>query len=244
MRCHHEKASSSERLAQHHRARKDYDLVLLDRLAVPCAQGVRRKCIPCYHENKVALGAADKTFSQERVKMVNSDFVAIARVATPLGCFGAAVSPAGVGRLVFPDEPFDLCHEWVRRWAPRATVIDKHETLNLLQHELTLYFEGKLQRFTVPLDLRGTPFQLKVWQTLLTVPYGTTVSYSEIARRVGNPRAVRAVGGANNKNPVPIVVPCHRVIGSNGGLVGYGGGLELKQRLLDLERTLSSAGRY
>ncbi|AYO31647.1 MAG: methylated-DNA-[protein]-cysteine S-methyltransferase [Thermoanaerobacteraceae bacterium] len=101
--------------------------------------------------------------------------------------------------------------------------------------ELLLYFDGKLKQFTVPLDMRGTDFQKKVWQQLLKIPYGKTASYGDIARAIGKPGASRAVGGANNKNPLPIVVPCHRVVGSDGSLVGYGGGLEIKKFLLRLE---------
>jgi len=102
--------------------------------------------------------------------------------------------------------------------------------------QLSAYFSGKLKTFTLGLHLEGTPFQLKVWQALREIPYGQTVSYGEIARSVGNPRASRAVGGANHRNPLPIVIPCHRVIGANGRLVGFGGGLDVKEALLDLER--------
>ena len=101
--------------------------------------------------------------------------------------------------------------------------------------ELESYFNQGLQRFSVPLDIRGTPFQKKVWQALLDIPYGQTRSYGEIAHAIGYPKASRAVGLANGTNPISIIVPCHRVIGSNGKLVGYGGGLNRKQTLLDLE---------
>lgn len=101
--------------------------------------------------------------------------------------------------------------------------------------QLQAYFAGSLRKFTLPLDLQGTPFQLRVWRELETVPYGQFRTYASIAAAIGSPRAVRAVGAANGANPVPIVIPCHRVIGSSGKLVGYGGGLPLKKRLLDLE---------
>ncbi len=101
--------------------------------------------------------------------------------------------------------------------------------------QLRAYFAGDLRRFELPLDLRGTPFQLRVWEALLDIPYGETRSYLQIAQAIGSPLAVRAVGAANGTNPIPIVVPCHRVIGSSGKLVGYGGGLPLKKRLLELE---------
>ena len=101
--------------------------------------------------------------------------------------------------------------------------------------QLRLYFAGELQIFDLPLELVGTEFQKKVWAALVTIPYGETRSYSEIAAQIGAPRAVRAVGAANGRNPIPIVVPCHRVIGASGSLVGFGGGLEWKRLLLDLE---------
>jgi len=101
--------------------------------------------------------------------------------------------------------------------------------------QLREYFAGGLTRFTVPIRPKGTEFQQRVWQELLGIPYGTTRSYGEVAQAIGSPRAVRAVGAANGSNPIPIIVPCHRVIGSNGKLTGFGGGLPLKRRLLDLE---------
>ena len=102
--------------------------------------------------------------------------------------------------------------------------------------ELEEYFAGERRVFTVRLDLRGTPFELAVWRALLQVPFGQTVSYGELGRSVGKPGAARAVGGANHRNPVSIIVPCHRVIGADGGLTGYGGGLWRKEWLLEHER--------
>jgi methylated-DNA-[protein]-cysteine S-methyltransferase len=102
--------------------------------------------------------------------------------------------------------------------------------------QLRAYFAGKLETFDLSLDLQGTAFQLKVWKKLCDIPYGETISYGELARRVGNPKASRAVGLANGQNPIPIIIPCHRVIGSNGKLTGYGGGLPIKQKLLALEQ--------
>jgi methylated-DNA-[protein]-cysteine S-methyltransferase len=101
--------------------------------------------------------------------------------------------------------------------------------------QLDAYFSKRLRRFDLPLAPHGTPFQLEVWQALQRIPYGDTWSYADLARRIGRPDAVRAVGAANGRNPIPIVIPCHRVIGSNGQLVGFGGGLPLKRWLLDLE---------
>jgi len=101
--------------------------------------------------------------------------------------------------------------------------------------QLALYFDGTLREFTVPLAPAGTPFQLSVWKALCSIPYGATASYADIARAIGKAKAVRAVGGANNKNPLPIFIPCHRVIGADGSLTGYAGGLDIKQKLLDIE---------
>jgi methylated-DNA-[protein]-cysteine S-methyltransferase len=115
------------------------------------------------------------------------------------------------------------------RWEP--SLLD----LKPVVDQLEAYFCGNLTRFALALDLVGTEFQLKVWRALCGIPYGETRAYGQIARALGQPGAARAVGLANNHNPVPIIVPCHRVIGSNGSLTGYGGGLPRKRKLLDLE---------
>jgi len=101
--------------------------------------------------------------------------------------------------------------------------------------QLQAYFSGELKEFNVPLAMEGTEFQLRVWNALRAIPYGETISYAQLAERIGNPKAVRAVGLANGSNPIPIIVPCHRVIGSDGSLTGFGGGLSTKKRLLELE---------
>ena len=102
--------------------------------------------------------------------------------------------------------------------------------------QLKAYFAGELENFDLSLSPQGTPFQQKVWSELQKIPYGKTISYGELARRIGNPKASRAVGLANGSNPISIVIPCHRVIGANGKLTGYGGGLPIKEKLLALER--------
>lgn len=101
--------------------------------------------------------------------------------------------------------------------------------------QLKAYFGGKLKKFDLPLAMEGTEFQLRVWSELRAIPYGETISYAQLAQKIGNPKAVRAVGLANGSNPIPIIVPCHRVIGSDGSLTGFGGGLSTKRKLLDLE---------
>lgn len=107
--------------------------------------------------------------------------------------------------------------------------------LRQCEEELAAYFAGDLRAFTVPLRPAGTPFQLQVWEALRQIPHGETRTYAQIAQAIGNPKACRAVGMANNKNPISILIPCHRVIGAKGALVGYGGGLEVKKFLLSLE---------
>ena len=102
--------------------------------------------------------------------------------------------------------------------------------------QLKEYFEGNRVKFDLPLDARGTEFQKKVWNELLNIPYGETKSYRDIAVAIGNEKACRAIGMANNKNPIPIIIPCHRVSGSNGKLVGYAGGLNVKEKLLNIEK--------
>ncbi len=116
---------------------------------------------------------------------------------------------------------------------PRAP---RHPMIVATKRELAEYFAGKRRTFDVPLAPRGTPFQLRAWRELGKIPYGKTISYVEQARRVGDPKRARAVGGANGRNPIAIVVPCHRVIAKDGGLGGFGGGLANKRLLLDLEQ--------
>lgn len=117
---------------------------------------------------------------------------------------------------------------------------DSSRILDQACEELDQYFRGERREFTIPLSLTGTPFQKMVWHALRKIPFGAIPSYSDIADEIGRPSAVRAVGMANNKNPIPIFIPCHRVIGRDGSLTGYAGGLEIKRKLLDLELSSSS----
>lgn len=114
--------------------------------------------------------------------------------------------------------------------------IDDHPVLLETERQLREYFAGQRREFALPLDFQGTEFQRRVWSALLTIPYGQTRSYAQIAQQIGCPAAVRAVGAANGKNPLSIIAPCHRVLGSNGKLTGFAGGLETKAKLLSLER--------
>jgi len=145
-----------------------------------------------------------------------------------------------VGRLLLAGDDGGL---WLLSFAGegrRVPLSDRWEAsdgpFQEAKRQLAAYFNGDLRRFSVPLHLVGTEFQRAVWNMLPAIPYGSTWSYAELARRIGRPAAVRAVGGANHANPVAIIVPCHRVIGSDGALTGYGGGLSTKEKLLAMER--------
>ena len=150
-------------------------------------------------------------------------------------------SPVGALKLVAHDHALVAVmwdnedHKRVRL----AELIEDHQHPMLLRvkKQLEQYFAGQRQQFDLPLDFKGTDFQQQVWQTLLTIPYGETRSYKEIAVQIGNEKAVRAVGAANGRNPISIIAPCHRVIGSSGALVGFAGGLDKKQILLSLEQS-------
>jgi methylated-DNA-[protein]-cysteine S-methyltransferase len=120
--------------------------------------------------------------------------------------------------------------------AVNPTWIEAERWFRPAREQLDAYFNGSLTRFDVPIAPRGTAFQEAVWKVLMTIPYGETSTYADVAKRIGRPDAVRAVGAANGRNPISIIVPCHRVVGSGGSLVGYAGGLDRKRRLLDLER--------
>lgn len=164
--------------------------------------------------------------------------VTVGTVGTPIGPFSVVLTPRGLCRLGSPTEPPDQRAAWLKRRLPGARSAPDPRGLALVGEQLTAYFEGALREFTLPLDLLGTPFQTRVWRALGGIPYGQTRTYAEVAAQIGAPSAVRAVGAANGVNPIMIVVPCHRVIGSRGALTGYGGGLDMKTRLLQLEGAL------
>src|ERR1700742_1259648 len=144
---------------------------------------------------------------------------------SPIGSLGIVASERGIVRIQFAHE----------QDASKVRA-DADEITRSCIRELEDYFAGRRRDFTVPLDLRGTPFQLACWNALLRIPYGEIRTYAEQAVIVGSPKGFRAVGAANGSNPIPIIVPCHRVLATGGKLGGYGGGLELKERLLRLER--------
>jgi methylated-DNA-[protein]-cysteine S-methyltransferase len=161
--------------------------------------------------------------------MSNKTFYTI--VDSPLGPILLAGNNEGLRELNFQEgkRPTPIGADWEKNAVPFA------ETIAQLQ----AYFAGELQEFDLPLAPTGTPFQITVWRELQAIPYGETISYGELARRIGKPKAARAVGLANGANPLPLVVPCHRVVGSDGRLTGYGGGLPIKEALLAHERSHS-----
>ena len=153
---------------------------------------------------------------------------------SPVGVLKLVASDAGLAAILWEnDDP--------RRVRLNRVIEDEnHPILLETERQLGEYFAGRRRSFSLPLDFKGTPFQRRVWSALLTIPYGETRSYGEIARQIGNPAAVRAVGAANGRNPVSIIAPCHRVIGATGKLTGFAGGLETKARLLALETGAST----
>lgn len=162
-------------------------------------------------------------------------------VQTPMGTCVVMATEKGVCWTGTPGTTQDWGLSWIKRRMDVENVVEGEEVAPL-QHamdELRRYFAGERLQFSCPLDLHGTPFQVSVWEELYHIPYGETRSYANIARAIGRPAAVRAVGAANGANPVAIIVPCHRVIGSNGSLTGYGGGLPTKEWLLKLESGIS-----
>jgi methylated-DNA-[protein]-cysteine S-methyltransferase len=156
------------------------------------------------------------------------EMIYYAQIDSPVGPLRLVTNAKGLHRIDFLSSP--RCGDRDPEWQ------EKPAELREAAKQLNAYFSGKLQDFEMPLAPQGTAFQLSVWDALLAIPYGETISYGELARRLGNPNASRAVGLANGSNPIPIIIPCHRVIGSNGKLTGYGGGLPIKEKLLALER--------
>src|SRR5579863_1397169 len=158
---------------------------------------------------------------------------------TPMGTCVAMATERGVCWTGTPGTLVDWGLGQIKRHMTVENVIQGEEVAPLQQamDELRRYFAGEHLQFSCPLDLHGTPFQIAVWEELFRIPYGETRSYADIARAIGRPAAVRAVGAANGANPIAIIVPCHRVIGSNGSLTGYGGGLPTKEWLLALEKS-------
>ncbi|MCD9045849.1 methylated-DNA--[protein]-cysteine S-methyltransferase [Luteimonas sp. MHLX1A] len=155
-------------------------------------------------------------------------------VDSPVGPLLVAASDAGLHAIAFPENrhPVRIGDDWTR---------GGHPLIDEARRQLAAYFAGERRDFDLPLAPRGTEFQRAVWQALAAIPYGSTESYAQLAMRLGRRGAARAVGAANGRNPLPIVLPCHRVIGASGGLTGFGGGLPTKRYLLALEGALPQA---
>ncbi len=154
--------------------------------------------------------------------------ITTAHIDSPVGPLLLACDDAGLALVEFaaPRHPARRDADWRH---------GSHPLIERARVQLDEYFAGTRQAFDLPLAPRGTPFQVQVWKSLASIPYGQTLTYSQLAQRVGRPKAMRAVGAANGRNPLPIVLPCHRVIGADGSLTGFGGGLPTKQFLLALE---------
>ena len=148
---------------------------------------------------------------------------------TPVGRLTLIASENGLAAILWENDKPNRVH------AKAVAENNHHPILLETERQLQEYFEGNRETFSVPLDLIGTDFQKQVWHALATIPYGETRNYTQVAEQIGNPKAVRAVGAANGRNPISIILPCHRVIGASGALTGFAGGLETKARLLSLE---------
>ncbi len=174
----------------------------------------------------------------QRVKLAGMETVYYSVMTSPVGplticCSEKGLLKVNIGKLA-PQADSNGSRRARFRW------VESQQKTRGAEQQLAEYFAGRRRKFTVPLDLRGTPFQRSVWAELQRIPYGETRSYADIARQIRRPRAFRAVGMANHWNPVAIVVPCHRVLATGGGLGGYGGGLRMKEFLLALERGAST----
>nr|WP_248878377.1 methylated-DNA--[protein]-cysteine S-methyltransferase [Epilithonimonas zeae] len=165
--------------------------------------------------------------------------VDLKRIETPLGAMIACANENGICMLEFSDrKSLTKELEEISKYFKANVVQGENAHFKTLEKELEEYFDGKRKDFTVPLAPIGTDFQKNVWEILRTIPYGTTRSYQQQADILGNPKAVRAVANANGLNKISIIIPCHRVIGTNGTLTGYGGGIWRKQKLLELEKAI------
>ncbi len=159
---------------------------------------------------------------------------------TTIGSLRIASTERGLAYVQLPHANGRGFDGWRTRHAPDAVVKQGFEPNRIYVSQILEFFEGKRERFELPVDLRGTPFQLTVLEEVARIPFGATRTYGEVARAIGRPTASRAVGAANGANPVSLVVPCHRVIASSGHLQGYGGGLDLKAKLLAMERSVTA----
>jgi len=186
---------------------------------------------------RAAFEALLATPSAGEHEVAQGDIVQLAWLDTPVGLLLAGATDAAVCFLEFTErERLESQLARLRREVSATLAVAENALLRQMRQELAEYFAGTRREFTLPLSYRGTPFQERVWSALREIPYGKTISYQQLATQLGCRDAVRAVGGANGLNRIAIIVPCHRVVNSNGALGGYGGGLWRKQHLLHLER--------
>jgi methylated-DNA-[protein]-cysteine S-methyltransferase len=163
--------------------------------------------------------------------------LATTELECPLGRLRVAATDIGVVKISFPGGARSDFSAWLAQHVPGAERVSGLPQLDEAVAELRAYFDGRLREFKVGRDLRGTDFQIRVWRMLAEIPHGATWTYGQLAQRVGRPGASRAVGAANGANPLPLVLPCHRVVASGGKLGGFGGGLDAKRRLLAFEQS-------
>ena len=162
-------------------------------------------------------------------------------VKTPIGVMVFGSTEKGLCLLDFKyRKSFPRILKRINEYYGASITYGTSQFIEMAELELEKYLHGDLKIFTVLLDIRGSPFQLKVWNALLQIKYGKTASYLDIAKKIGRPTAVRAIANANGQNSIAIIIPCHRVIGSDGSLTGYGGGIKIKQKLLDIELEIGS----
>jgi len=168
------------------------------------------------------------------------DAIVWASMRSHLGVIRVATTPRGVCKITLGKETAEDFLRWLERHvgsAPRKP--ERSALVALALNQIAEYLQGQRHEFDLPLDLRGTEFQRRVWAAVASIPYGQTRTYAQVAQIIGQFKAVRAVGAANGANPLPLVVPCHRVLGSDGSLTGYGGGLDVKRKLLEMEKRLA-----
>ena len=171
--------------------------------------------------------------------MRSMEMLSASRFETPIGPLRVVCSDKGLAYLELPHQNGRGLAGWMKSHAPDARLLDRRASNDVVIDQLLEYSEGTRHLFEIDLDLRATAFQLAVYKHVASIGYGDTLAYSDIAESLGQPKAVRAVGAANGANPIPIVIPCHRVIARDGALQGYAGGLELKARLLAMESAVT-----
>lgn len=173
---------------------------------------------------------------QQEIMISKNSNLVLKEAETPIGIMVFGSSEKGLCLLDFKyRNSFPRILQRIKKYYGDSITHGTSNFIELAENEITQYLQGSLKVFTVPLDIRGRDFQLKVWNALLQVKYGKTSSYLEIAKIIGKPKAVRAVANANGQNGIAVIIPCHRIIGSDGSLTGYGGGIAIKKKLLNLE---------